>query len=78
MKPSDVQELHRKLQKLQFELKQNGTFSEDEDDMNREEDYILEKIQEQKRDIRHRKLNIDDFELSTTLGNSEQSVVSHN
>jgi hypothetical protein len=69
MKASDVQELQRKLQKLQFELKQNATFSEDEgEDMNREEDYILEKIQEAKRDIHHRKLNIEEFEISTTLG----------
>jgi hypothetical protein len=69
MKASDVQELQRKLQKLQFELRQAEVDDEEEAEVPREEDYILEKIQEhKKKDTANRKLTIDDFDIYTTLG----------
>lgn len=69
MKASDVQELQRKLQKLQFELKHG----DEEDDPNaaqaREENYIQEKLMEaKKRELTNRKLTIEDFDIYTTLG----------
>lgn len=68
MKASDVQELQLKLQKLQqLQLKKNVD-SESSEDVTEEnstyEPRNTDPVHDQKRNLR-----IDDFEISTTLGN---------
>ncbi len=68
MKPSDVQELQIKLQKLQYELKQ--TRGHDSSEEVTEENIVYE--EERVQIVKERKSNelqISDFEISTTLGN---------
>ena len=69
MKASDVAELQKKLEKLQFELRHNvANDEESEYERRKEDDFILEKLNEQTRDIHNRKLNVGDFDIHTTLG----------
>lgn len=70
MKASDVQELQFKLQKLQFELRQNRD-SETSEEVT-EENGGYGRMVHGDGDSHGRDLRIDDFEISTTLGNIEK------
>ena len=64
MKASDVQELQFKLQKLQFELRQNKDIETSEEVT--EDHGVYDQMPHG--DGEGRDLRIDDFEISTTLG----------
>jgi len=66
MKPSDVQELQIKLQRLQLELRQNK-HSESSEEVTEENGAYDERHTDDVRPQRE-EIRIDDFEISTTLG----------
>ena len=67
MKASDVQELQLKLQKLQIQLNQNR--NNDSSEEVTEELIAYEDRNTHNDNARKDNLRIDDFEISTTLGN---------
>lgn len=68
MKPSDIQELQRKLEKLQYQLQQNGEQEYSEEPSNAEA--FLESIPANRHQS-FKNLTIDDFHVFTTLGTFE-------
>ncbi len=68
MKASDIQELQRKLEQLHYERTQTEEFSDSEDMGNIPPTYIPPQIDDSHM-FRNRQFSVEDFHVSTTLGN---------
>lgn len=67
MKPSDVQQLQRKLELLQQQLNRDDDQSDAEEIIEPERQRTIPAY-EDKQPFKNRNLSIDDFHVSTTLG----------
>jgi hypothetical protein len=72
MKASDIEELQRKLAKLQYERNQTEEQS-DSEDVVRVEPGLPPRHIDDSHFFKNRQLTIDDFHVSTTLGTTHKS-----